>query len=88
MESSLKAKNRRDQAAAEYYFATIRFHQQAADAFDRAATQPWQTPLIPPEPVAPAPTLDQTIDTVEIPKSWTDLEVIMRPDEYGHRSAP
>ena len=78
MQSSLKAKNPRVRTAAEHYFATLRFHQQAADAFDQAARRPWQEPSIPiaPElmPVVPSP--NQTIGPPEIPSSWIDLEVI------------
>jgi hypothetical protein len=80
MESSLKSYNRRSKAEAEYYFAKIRFHQQAADAFDQAARQPWRNPLIPSAPGAPP---DEQFDPVAIPQSWTDLEVIMRPDKHA-----
>ena len=69
----LKAYDPKDRAAPEHFFATMRFHEQAADAFDRAARQPWTNPLIPSAPVAPP---KEKFDPVAIPQIWTDIEDI------------
>ena len=74
----LKAFDPKDRAAPEHFFATMRFHEQAADAFDRAARQPWTNPLIPPAPVAPL--ILEKYDPLAIPQSWTDLEAIALPN--------
>jgi len=77
----MKAYNPKDRVAPAHFLATMRFHEQAADAFVRAARRPWTTPVIPLAPVAPPP--GEPIDPVAIPQRWTDLEVIMRPDKYA-----
>ena len=70
----LKENDPRDRAHTEHFFATIRFHEQAADGFDRAARQPWTNPVIPSAPVAPIK--PEKNDPLAIPQAWTDIEAI------------
>jgi hypothetical protein len=75
----LKENDPRDRAATKHFFATVQFHEQAADAFDRAARQPWTNPVI---PLAPVTSPKEEFDPVAIPQIWTDIE------DIGERSLP
>jgi len=82
----MKSYDPKDRVAPAYFLATMRFHEQAADAFDRAARRPWTTPVIPSAPVAPPP--DEPIDPVAIPPRWTDLEVLCVPINLPNHNCP
>jgi hypothetical protein len=71
----LNANDRKSRAHAEHFFATMRFHEQAADAFDRVARQPWRNPLIP-----SAPPEEKFAPNAKTPQPWHEIEDLILPD--------
>jgi len=89
MRGSLYSKNPAERAEARHYLAMIRYHEEAAAAYEEAAKSPWLKPAVPPQPTPPAPAPKPKADPVAIPRLWTELEEIVEtPTALPNPSAP